>query len=432
MDPHLASSQDCTHVRRQIEPPRLLPRAAVLNRPCMLNLSQSAVQMEKAVGKLAERSEASFPTVAGARSTALRSIETVVEQDRRRPIGTSPNSRKSRRRCPSTTSSHLQGRDPSMDGSITSFVGIDVAKKSLDLCVYPEGQSFRLTHDAAGRQELLRQLPTPGECLIVVEATGGYERLLVADLADAGHQVAVVNPRQVRDFAKALGILAKTDRLDASVLARFGHHFRPRPTAQTSERQGELAQIVVRRRQLVGLRTTETNRMETITAKAVRKSLQQTVDHLNKQIKRVEKEILALVESHDDWNNKANLLQSVPGVGPVTGASLVAEVPELGQLNRQQIAALIGLAPFNRDSGQFRGQRTIWGGRSSIRSLLYMSALSARRCNPVIRAFADRLAAQGKKPKVILTACTRKLLVILNAMIKNNTRWNSQLVSMSS
>jgi len=315
----------------------------------------------------------------------------------------------------------------SMQGSITSFVGIDLSKKSLDVCILPEEKSSILTHDARGRQELLRQLPLHGSCLIVVEATGGYERLLVAELTEAGHRVAVVNPRQVRDFAKALGILAKTDRLDALVLAKFGQQVRPRCGAKASEKQGELEQLVARRRQLISLRTAETNRLETITAKVVRKSLQQTVDHLNKQIKRVEKAILAIIESDDEWKNKAELIQSVPGIGPVVGVTLVAEVPELGQLNRQQITSLAGLAPFNRDSGQFRGQRTIWGGRASIRSALYMAALSARRCNPVIRAFADRLAARGKKAKVILTACMRKLLVIINTMVKNNTHWNPQL-----
>ena len=313
-----------------------------------------------------------------------------------------------------------------MEGSITSFVGIDVSKKSFDVHVLPERKSFKLSQDACGRQALRTQLPSPGSCLIVVEATGGYERLLVAELAQAGHHVALVNPRQVRDFAKALGILAKTDRLDASVLARFAHDVEPRCLAKTPEKQGELQQLVMRRRQLVDLRSAEKNRMETITAKVVRKSLQQTIDYLSKQIKRVDKEILALVESQDEWKDKAKLIQSVPGMGPVVGVSFVAQLPELGQLNRQQIAALVGVAPFNRDSGQFRGQRTIWGGRPSIRSLLYMAALTARRCNPVIRAFADRLAARGKTTKVILIACMRKLLVILNTMVKNNTQWNPQ------
>jgi transposase len=318
-----------------------------------------------------------------------------------------------------------------MDGSFSCFVGIDVSKNSFDVCVGPEAGSWHLASDAAGRRELLRLLPTPGQCLIVCEATGGYERSLVADLMEAGHLVAVVNPRQVRDFAKAFGILAKTDRLDASVLARYAQHVRPRPLAETSEKQSELSQLVSRRRQLVGLRTSEKNRLETVSAKAVKRSLQQTIDHLNKQITRIEREILTLVESHDHWNQKASLIQSVPGIGPTVSVSLVAEVPELGQLNRQQIAALVGVAPFNRDSGKFRGQRRIWGGRASVRTALYMGALSARRCNPVVRAFADRLAAQGKNPKLILVACMRKLLVILNTMVKNQTHWNPAIVNIT-
>jgi transposase len=313
-----------------------------------------------------------------------------------------------------------------MDGSITSFVGIDIAKRSLDLAVLPEGTSLTVASDAKGRQQLLKQLPAPGTCRIVLEATGGYERLLVAELLDAGYDVAVVNPRQVRDFAKALGIRAKTDRLDASVLARFAQQVRPRSTAQKSEKQAEFEQLVVRRRQLVELRTSEKNRMATITAKLVRKSVQKTVDHLNGQIACLDKEIAAQVRLDDDWKGKAEIIESVPGLGPVTGFTLVAELPELGHLNRHQIAALVGVAPFNRDSGQFRGQRAISGGRTAVRCQLYMAALSARRCNPVIRRFADQLSRKGKKAKVILMACARKLLVILNTMIKNNSQWKPQ------
>jgi transposase len=244
---------------------------------------------------------------------------------------------------------------------------------------------------------------------------------------NAGHLVAHLNPRPVRHFAIALGILAKTDPIDARTLAQFAITVRPRTLQEIPEKQSELQQLVDRRRQLIELRTAEKNRMETITASFVRKDLQQSVDRLNKQIKRIEKAILALVESHDEWKNKAQLIQTVPGFAQVTSVSLLADAPELGQLNQRQITALIGLAPFNRDSGQFQGQRTIWGGRASVRSTLYMAALSARRHNPVIREFADRLAARGKKPKVVLVACMRKLLVIINAMIKNNQQWNPQL-----
>ena len=311
---------------------------------------------------------------------------------------------------------------------ISTFVGIDVAKKSLDVATLPATAPRTFSHDTKGRTELLDNLPQPGTCLVVVEATGGYERLLVAELLDAGHLVAVVNPRQVRDFAKALGILAKTDRIDAAVIARFGQQVKPRPLAEVHEKQGELDQLVTRRRQLVGLRTAEKNRFTMAHSKPVKRSLQLLIDTLNKEIKRIEKAILVLVESDDQWQGKADILSSVPGVGNVTVATLIAEFPELGQINRQQAAALAGLAPFNRDSGKFKGKRTICGGRRTVRTALYMAALSAKTCNPVIRKFAERLKAEGKLPKVILTACMRKLLVILNTMLKNNTLWNPRIV----
>lgn len=311
-----------------------------------------------------------------------------------------------------------------MDGSLDSFVGIDVAKSSLDVCLLPHGRTVSLPYDRSGLKELHRQLPPSGTCLIVIEATGGYQRRLVADLVDAGHRVAVVNPRQVRDFARGLGILAKTDRIDASVIARFGQHVRPRTVAKSSEKQQELEQLVTRRRQLVELRTAETNRLETCSSRDVRKSIQHMVDRLNKDIEKIEKTILAFLESDDDWRGKAEILGSTPGVGPTTAASLLADLPELGQLNRQQISALVGLAPFNRDSGGFQGKRSIWGGRASVRSVLYMAALTARRCNPVIRAFADRLDSAGKPFKIVITACMRKLLTILNVMLKTNSTWN--------
>ena len=310
---------------------------------------------------------------------------------------------------------------------LSTFVGIDVSKKSLDVATLPAGKSRTFSHDAKGRRQLLEHLPEPGACLIVVEATGGYERLIVAELVTAGHLVAVVNPRQVRDFAKGLGILAKTDRIDAAVIAKFGQHVLPRPIAEVHEKQAELDQVVTRRRQLVGLRTAEKNRMGMAHSKTVRRSLQQVIDLFNKQIKRIEKAILALVESDDEWKGKADVINSVPGVGPVTTTTLIAEFPELGQINRNKAAALAGLAPFNCDSGTFKGKRVIKGGRRSVRNVLYMAALCARRHNSVIRKFADRLENEGKPPKVILTACMRKLLVILNAMLKTNTHWNPRI-----
>ena len=311
---------------------------------------------------------------------------------------------------------------------ISTFVGIDVAKKSLDVATLPPSTPRTFVHDPPGRQELLDSLPEPKTCLIVIEATGGYERLLVADLLDAGHLVAVVNPRQVRDFAKAFGILAKTDRIDAAVIAHFGKQVEPRPLAEVHEKQGELDQLVTRRRQLVALRTAEKNRFAMAHSKPVKRSLQQVINTLNKEIKRIEKEISVLVESDDQWQGKADILSSVPGVGDITTATLIAEFPELGQINRQQAAALAGLAPFNRDSGKFKGKRTISGGRRTVRTALYMAALSAKTHNPLIRKFAERLEAEGKLPKVILTACMRKLLVILNTMLKTNTLWDPRII----
>ena len=378
----------------------------------------------RAVGEPAERSGAGSPTAAGGRSRTPGPTEAVTEPDRRQFFGNSPNSRQSRAGSLTFASSYLQERDVSMYHSITHFVGIDVAKESLDVCVLPEQKHDTVCYDDQGLGQLLRKLPPTGTCLIVMEATGGYQRKVVAALLDAGHYVAVVNPRQVRDFARGLGILAKTDRIDASVIARFGQQIHPRILEKQPEKLAELEQLVVRRRQLVDLKTAEKNRLETITNKVVRCSIQQVIDVLDQQVKRIEKDIRALVKSNDDWKDKSDLLISVPGVGLITVASLLAELPELGLLNRQEIAALVGLAPFNRDSGRFRGKRSIWGGRASVRAVLYMATLTARTHNPVIRNFAQRLQAEGKEFKVIMTACMRKLLVILNTMVKTDSHWN--------
>ena len=314
-----------------------------------------------------------------------------------------------------------------MDAKFETFVGVDIAKDSLDVCFLAADKRFTTTNDQAGFRQLLQELPTVGSCLIVAEATGGYQREMVAELIAAGHQVAVVNPRQVRDFARGLGILAKTDRLDAEVIARFGQQAKPRPTEKMPEKQDELQQLVVRRRQLIDLRTAENNRLPLARSKSVIKSIRSMVEQLQKKIRQIEKEITDLVESDDQLQCQATLMKSVPGVGAVTTAALLAELPELGRLNRQEIAALAGLAPFNRDSGKFHGRRSIWGGRRAVRKALYMAALTARRCNPVIRALSQRLEAAGKPFKVVLTACMRKLLVILNTIVKNNSVWNNKL-----
>lgn len=309
---------------------------------------------------------------------------------------------------------------------VDSYAGIDVAKESLDVCLLANLKRFSTSNDSQGFAQLLKTLPAPGSCLIVLEATGGYQRAVVAELVAAGHQVSVVNPRQVRDFARGLGFLAKTDRIDAEVIARFGQQAQPRSLEKASGIQQELQQLVTRRRQLIDLRTAETNRLETATTKSVVKSLLSMIEQLEKKIRQIEKEISQLVESDEALQCQAALIKSVPGVGAITAATLIAELPELGRLNRQEIAALAGLAPFNRDSGKFHGRRAIWGGRSAVRSVLYMAALTARRCNPVIQAFAKRLQDTGKPFKVVLTACMRKLLVILNTIIKNNSAWKQQ------
>ena len=258
-----------------------------------------------------------------------------------------------------------------------------------------------------------------------MEATGGLERRLAAELIGAGHRVAVVNPRQVRDFARGSGKLAKTDRIDALILARFALQVQPRLAEKTSEKQTELAALVTRRRQLQAMAVAETNRRDAAATSPARHSIDKVLRLLRKEIEQIDSAIARWIASDDQWRGQAERLKSVPGVGPTTSATLVAELPELGKLNRQQVTSLVGVAPFCRDSGKHRGQRSIWGGRASVRSTLYMAALTAYRCNPTIRAFALRLRAAGKPTKVILTACMRKLLVILNTMIRNQTTWKT-------
>ncbi len=359
----------------------------------------------------------------------LGAQHTVAELDRRRSLEISPNSRLSRRRPNSRTSSHRQERDISMDGANQAWVGIDVAKASLDLHLLPVGQSYELPNDTAGHRQLVKLLPDPATCLIVLEATGGFERLLVAHLLDAGYRVAVINPKRARDFARALGLAAKTDRIDAKVLALYAQKIEPTPVAKTPEKQAEIQQLVARRRQLIDLRTQESNRLELTTAKLARKSIQAILKTLQRQIHSIEAALEELVQSDDDWRRKGQLLQSVQGLGGVSATTLVAEVPELGKLNRQQISSLIGLAPFNRDSGIHRGKRSIGGGRKSVRSVLYMAALSAKKHNPVIKAFAQRLIQRGKPFQVVITACMRKLLVIANAILKSQQPWSPQTVA---
>lgn len=316
-----------------------------------------------------------------------------------------------------------------MDGSNQVSVGIDVAKATLDFHVLPSGQFQTLPNVKAGFKQLKKLLPNPEHCLIVLEATGGFEREVVAELIDAGFRVAVINPKRARDFARALGLVAKTDRIDARVLALFAEKVQPAPSEKTPEKQAEIQQLVARRRQLIDLKTQESNRWDVAHVKAAKNSIQAVINTLEAEIRGIEKVIESLVESDDEWRNKAQLIESVPGLGGVTAATVMADVPEIGKLNRQQISALIGLAPFNRDSGAMKGKRSISGGRKSVRCVLYMAAIAAKRCNPVIKAFAQRLAEHGKPFKVIITACMRKLLVILNAIVKSGRPWMAQITS---
>ncbi len=317
--------------------------------------------------------------------------------------------------------------------SAVVHIGIDVAKDTLEVALSPEAKTFSISNDLQGLLKLLEKIPQPGQCVLVLEATGGYERVCIAQLLGAGHRVALTNPRQVRDFAKGIGINVKTDPIDARVLSRFGEMVRPRCLEIPQGPLGELQQLVERRRQLIELRTAESNRLQQVACKATRRSVTNVLKILQKEVFSVEQQIEKLIDDNDDWRRKADILTSVPGVGLVTAAVLLADLAELGQLNREQIAALVGVAPFNHDSGTLRGKRCIWGGRASVRTALYMAALSGTRCNSILKKFYKRLRASqphrdAKCKKVCLVACMRKLLVILNAMLKKNTPWNPQLV----
>ena len=303
-----------------------------------------------------------------------------------------------------------------------TYVGIDVAKEMLDVALRPTGERWRVEHDAAGLEQLLARLQAQAPALIVLEATGGLELELVAALAAAALPVVVVNPRQTRDFARATGRLAKTDALDAAVLAHFAEAVRP-PQRPLSDAQTQtLRQLLTRRRQLVVMRVAEGQRL-TRAGAAVRPGIEAHLAWLEQQLSALEDELRQALQQSPVWRERDALLRSVPGVGEQLSLTLLAELPELGRLDRRQAAALVGVAPFNRDSGRMRGRRTIWGGRARVRAMLYMGALSASRHNPLIRAFYQRLLAAGKPKKVALTACMRKLLVILNAMLKHHTPW---------
>ena len=349
----------------------------------------------------------------------------VMKREPRRRRGINPNSRWNRQKANPVMSSHLQVREVTMSESV--YVGIDIAKDTFCVATCPNVLKATLPNTPAGHRKLSQALEPHTIEKIVLEATGGYERPLTAELLAAEWPLVVVNPRQVRDFAKGMGQHAKTDPMDAYVLAQFAKIVNPKPKTHATAQTVELTELVRRRRQLNGLRTQEANRVQMIHHPKVRKSIQKMIKTLDFQINEIDQMIRDYIESDDDFKNKDRILQSVPGVGPQTSAMLIANLPELGILNRQEIAALVGVAPWNRSSGKFDGKMHIWGGRKDVRSALYMAAFTACRFNPVIQQLAKRLKEKGKAYKVILTACMRKLLVILNTMVRNQTLWNSKI-----
>jgi transposase len=308
------------------------------------------------------------------------------------------------------------------------FVGLDVSKDVIDVSVRPTQEHWRIEQTDAGRATGIARLAALQPSVVVVEATGGYETALVTGLAVAQIPVAVVNPRHVRDFAKALGRLAKTDAIDAAVLAEFAERVRPETRPLPDDAHQELVALVNRRRQLLEMLTAERNRL-VLARRSVRASVQQHVRWLERRIQDTDADLTTTIRQSPIWRAKADLLRSVPGVGPITSQLLIALLPELGALSRREIASLVGVAPLNHDSGHHRGRRTVWGGRASVRVPLYMAALVAARHNPVIRSFYRRLRAAGKPPLVALVAAMRKLLTILNAMVKHQQPWQSTIAA---
>jgi transposase len=302
------------------------------------------------------------------------------------------------------------------------FIGIDVAKAQLDFACQPSGGTGTVPNDDGGIRVLVERLQEHQPTLIVLEATGGYEAAVVAALGTADLPLVVANPRQVRDFARATGQLAKTDAIDAQILALFAERVRPAPRPLPDEAAQALDALLTRRRQLVEMLTAERNRL-LVARTTVRRDLQQHIRFLERRLREADDDLHTAVKASPLWRVRDDLLQSVPGVGRVVSLTLLAELPELGRLTHKEIAALVGVAPLNRDSGTLRGRRLVYGGRAPVRAALYMAALVASKCNPVIRAFYLRLRAAGKPAKVALTACMRKLLIILNAIARSGTPW---------
>jgi transposase len=313
-----------------------------------------------------------------------------------------------------------------MDPAPASHAGIDVSKDRLDVFLVPEGEAFAVANDPGGIDSLLERLRKARPELVLLEATAGYERPVVAAIAasETGIAVAVVNPRQARDFAKAIGRLAKTDRIDAEVLARFAAAVEPRPSVVPDEEMRALQYILARRRQLLSMLLAEKNRLG-MAPEPVAKRIAAHLKWLQKELKRTDRDLEEAIGQSETWTRNEELLRSVPGVGPVLARTLLAEVPELGSITHKRLSALVGVAPFNRDSGTLRGKRAVWGGRAHVRAALYMGTLLAVRHNPVLKEFYGRLVAAGKPKKVALVACMRKLLTILNALMRDHSVWRS-------
>ena len=309
-----------------------------------------------------------------------------------------------------------------------TYVGIDVSKAQVDVAIRPTGQRWAVSYDDGGVEELVSQMVNLGPAMVLLEATGGLELPLVAALAAAALPVVVVNPRQIREFARATGTLAKTDSLDAAVLAHFADAVRPSVRPLKDADTQILNSLLARRHQVMTMLVSEKNRLGTAIS-AVRPRIEAHIAWLEQELTDSDKGLRETLRQSPLWREKDDLLRTVPGVGEQLSLTLLAHLPELGTLNRREIAALVGVAPFNRDSGTLRGKRTVWGGRSRVRGALYMGTLSATRCNPVIRDFYQRLLAAGKPKKLALVACMRKMLVILNAMVKTGQTWHSPVVT---
>lgn len=309
-----------------------------------------------------------------------------------------------------------------MTSAAEVFVGIDVSKESLDVAIYGRETTWQCGHDEVGIGELMDLMTSRRPQLIVLEATGGLEMDVAVRIMEAGLPVAVVNPTRVREFAKAIGQYAKTDRIDAQLIAHFAYKVRPAEASRKSQQQGLLSAYIRRRQQVIQILTAERNRLHTTSA-LLQERVIAHIAWLREELDELSQKIHAMIQADPIWREKEQILQSVPGIGTVTAATLLAELPELGTVSRQKVAALAGVAPFNKDSGRKRGKRRTFGGRAQVRRTLYMAALSASRTNPVIRRFYQRLLERGKEKKVALTACMRKLLAIVNTMLTRMEPW---------